>query len=169
MRVLLGLVLTLLLAPAAPAVRAQAAVTVSPPSGPYGTVFEHAGTGLAPGTGVVAVVRDPTGVEHSGPGLGAVPPSGEWRVGRGDAWRAERGEPLGEYTVLIKTLDGTTVLVAGTFTVTGGEAGQASAPETLPRSGEANAVAAPLAGLGIALVSLGYALRRRGDRPSLDR
>ena len=46
-----------------------------------------------------------------------VPPNGEWRIGSNDAWRAVPPEPLGEYTALIKTIDGVTVLVTATFTV----------------------------------------------------
>ena len=114
---------------------AQAALTITPPSGPYGTVFEQRATGLPAGIGVVSVVRDPTGAEHPGPGLGAVPASGEWRVGSSDAWRAERGEPLGEYTVMVKTIDGATTLATATFTVSDAAA-QAGTPATLPRAGD---------------------------------
>ena len=79
------------------------------------TVFEQRVTGLPPGIGVVSVIRDPTGTEQSGPGLGVVPPSGEWHINSSDTWRAERGEPLGEYTAMIKTIDGTTTLATATF------------------------------------------------------
>src|SRR5919202_375224 len=107
MRLVTALVLSVYLAlTGAPSVAgAEAQATVNPPSGPYGTAFEQRATGLPPGIGVVAVVRDPTGAEHPGPGLGVVPPSGEWRLGSSDTWRAAPGEPLGMYTVMVKTID----------------------------------------------------------------
>ena len=153
---------------APPPARAEAQVTITPSSGPYGTVFEQRATGLPPGIGVVSVIRDPTGTEHSGPGLGVVPPSGEWRIGSSDTWRAERGEPLGEYTAMIKTIDGTTTLATATFTVTeaSAQATGAQAPATLPRAGEAGSRAPLFASLGITLVSLGFGLRRWSEYPS---
>ena len=160
---LLGLALPLLLAPLV--ALGQTTMTITPPAGPYGTVFEQQVSGLPPGIGVVGVIRDPTGGEHPGPGLGVVPPNGEWRISSNDAWRAVPPEPVGEYTALIKTIDGVTVLATATFTVTG-PADQtptpgAVLPSTLPRTGDLRLLAPLLAGLGAGLIGAGYAARRR--------
>jgi len=136
------------------AIQAEATLTITPPAGPYGTAFTHRVTGLPPGIGVTAFVRDPTGAEFDGPGLGVVPPNGEWLVGSYDAWRAERGEPLGESTMIIKTIDGMTTLASATFTVTD-PAGQAAVPSVLPRAGETTTYTPLFAILGVVLLGFG--------------
>jgi hypothetical protein len=148
------------------AVFAEPTVTVTPASGPIGTRFRTEASGLPPGSGVVAVVRDPNGVEHSGPALGAVPADGTFRPS--DTWDSRPGEPLGEYVSIIKSLDGNTVFASATFTVTGPAGPAAGAgPQELPRSGDLGPRSLPtalLTVLGLGLIGAGYRLGRRGRR-----
>jgi hypothetical protein len=140
-------------------VLAEPSVTVSPSEGSFGTDFRPTATGLPPGTPVFVFVRDPTGEEHSGPGLGAVPPDGTWRIP--EPWHALPNEPVGEYTLVVHRLDGT-VLASTTFRVTGSPgATAATAPSTLPRMGDLSHVPLLVAGAGAGLASLGYLLVRR--------
>ena len=138
---------------------AEPSVTTTPAEGPFGTDFRSTATGLPPGTSVFVFVRDPTGEEHSGPGLGAVPPDGTWRIP--DAWHSVPSEPVGEYTVVVHRLDGTE-LASGTFRVTGtaGAGAGPGSPSGLPGMGDLSGVPLVLAGAGAALAGLGYALRR---------
>jgi hypothetical protein len=110
---------------------AEPSVTITPTEGPFGTAFRSTATGLPPGIPVFVFVRDPTGEEHSGPGIGAVPADGTWQIP--DPWNAAPNEPVGEYTLVVHGLD-RTVLASGTFRVTGapgaGGGGGAPSPST---------------------------------------
>src|SRR5437763_1332215 len=118
MRVLLGVCVLLtsvvIALPRTAAAQGQPAVTVEPTSGPYGTTFQPKVTGLPPGSSVVVVMRFPTGDEDRGPSLAAAPASGEWQP---KPWHSEAPEPVGQYTVQIKTTDSGMVLASGNFTV----------------------------------------------------
>jgi hypothetical protein len=148
------------------AAQGQPAVTVEPSSGPYGTTFQPRVTGLPPGGGVVVVMRFPAGNEERGPSLAVAPPSGEWRP---KPWLSAEPEPLGQYTILIKTSDSATVLASGSFTVlgtdqagtpTGQPAGLASGPGELPKTGDLPTSTSPFVLIGFALLLAGGALRR---------
>ena len=142
-----ALVAALALLATAWTVQAEPSVTVSPTEGPVGTDFRSTATGLPPGTSVFVFVRDPMGEEHSGPGLGAVPPDGTWRIP--DPWHAAPNEPAGEYTVVVHRLDGT-VLASTTFRVTGAPgATSATAPWLLHDS-----VSIPLASVAMSPLHL---------------
>ena len=138
---------------------AEPSVTITPAEGPFGTEFRSSATGLPPGTSVFVFVRDPTGEEHSGPGLGAVPPDGTWQIP--DPWHAAPNEPVGEYTLVVHRLD-RTVLASSTFRVTGAPNATAGGevPSTLPRMGDLGPVPLLMASVGAGLACLGYALRR---------
>ncbi len=116
---LLALIVAFTTLASAVAAEAQAIVTVTPASGPYGTEFQPRVTGLPPGIAVITIMRFPTGEEDPGPTLDAVPPSGEWLP---ESWHYEPPEPLGRYSVEIRAADGGAMLATGTFTVTGAAA-----------------------------------------------
>jgi hypothetical protein len=118
MRASLLLAALLTLVPASPLVAAQerATLTVVPPSGPPGTVFQARATGLPPGVAVIAIIRLPTGEQATTRDTELVSPAGEWLV---PPWHTQHGDPVGQYTLLIAIADRATVLASGTFTVTG--------------------------------------------------
>jgi hypothetical protein len=138
------------------AAQAQPAVTVEPASGPLGTTFQPRITGLPPGSGVAVVMRFPAGNEERGPTLAEAPPSGEWRP---KPWDSREPEPVGQYTILIKTSDGATVLASGSFTVVGTDQAR-SGPGQLPRTGDLPMSTNPFVLIGLGLVLGGGALRR---------
>jgi len=158
--VLLGSVVIALPATVA-AAQGQPAVTVQPASGPYGTAFQPRVTGLPPGGGVVVVMRFPAGNEERGPTLAVAPPSGEWQPA---PWHSAEPEPVGQYTILIKTSDGATVLASGSFTVLGSDqagtpTGQGAGPGELPKAGDLPTSTNPFVLIGFGLLLGGGALR----------
>ena len=158
------LVSVLMALPGTVAAQAQPAVTVEPASGPHGTSFQPRITGLPPGTGVVMVMRFPTGREERGPSLAAAPASGEWRPA---AWQSAPPEPVGQYTLLIKTSVDGPVLASGSFTVVGTDqagtpggqlAAPAGQPDQLPRNGELPTIANPFLVMGFGVLLIGFGL-----------
>ena len=113
--VLLTMLLALLLLPRPAVAQERATLTVAPPAGPAGTTFQPRATGLPPGTAVVAIMRLPGGEGIATSAPGPVSPDGDWLP---PPWRSREDDPVGQYTVLIATADGATVLADGTFIVT---------------------------------------------------
>ena len=121
--------LALLVVPASAV--AAPAITVSPASGPPGTSFVVTGTGFTPGStvlfGAVDQATEPVAAE-----LLQVAADGTFQTAIDST-----GFALGEYTVVVGTSDGSTLLASGTFTVTAGGTGGGGTggPATMPRSG----------------------------------
>jgi hypothetical protein len=105
-------------------------------------------------------MRFPTGDEDRGPTLAVAPTSGEWQPA---PWHSAPPEPLGQYTILIKSSDGATVLASGTFTVLGsdqaGTPGEGAGPGELPKAGDLPTSTNPFVLIGFGLLLGGGALR----------
>ena len=140
-------------------VLADASITVSPSEGPPGTRMQITGTGFDPGGIYTLQVVDSNGTRVYEETYVARPDGA-----LSEPIESERTDPPGQYTLRIVTAQGVPVASATTrltAPMPAGGTAQTGAPGMLPRTGDPGSIAPLLAGLGAALVGVGYARRRR--------